>query len=200
MQVAPRGQDLCACDAGPGPVTAAREAVKDLSRSSALMLVGASREEIEALYRERYHAFRNGLLPLTGTSERAHDAVQEAFARALRHRDEFRGDGSLEGWVWRIAFRVALASRREQRGVSLEQAFERAEIPHPERDPELAEALLRLPPRRRLVVFLRYFADLQYDQIAEVCEISEGTVAATLARAHGELRDTLVRAKERNRD
>jgi RNA polymerase sigma-70 factor (ECF subfamily) len=162
--------------------------------------VDASRDEIEALYRERYRAFRNGLLPLTGTSERAHDAVQEAFARALRHRDQFRGDGSLEGWVWRIAFRVALASRRDRPAVALEQAFEGADIPHPERDPELAEALLRLPPRRRLVVFLRYFADLRYDQIAEVCEISEGTVAATLARAHGDLRDTLLRAKERNCD
>lgn len=175
-------------------------AVKDFGLLDALAVVGASRDEIEALYRERYRAFRNGLLPLAGTSERAHDAVQEAFVRALRRRDEFRGEGSLEGWVWRIALRVALASRRERQGVSLEEAFGLAEIPHPERDPELAEALLRLPPRRRLVVFLRYFADLQYDQIAEVCEISEGTVAATLAQAHGELRDTLSLAKERNRD
>ena len=160
----------------------------------------ASQGDIEALYRERYAAFRNGLLPLTGTSERAHDAVQEAFARAVRQLDTFRGEGSLEGWVWRIAFRLALASRRERQGISLEEAFELAEIPHPERDPELAEALLRLPPRRRLIVFLRYFADLRYDQIAAVCEISEGTVAATLARAHGELRDTLQRAKEHDRD
>jgi RNA polymerase sigma-70 factor (ECF subfamily) len=162
--------------------------------------VAASREDIEALYRERYGAFRNGLVPLAGTSERAHDAVQEAFARALRRRREFRGDGSLEGWVWRIAFHVALAGRRELQGISLEEAFLVAEIPHPERDPELAEALLSLPPRRRLIVFLRYFADLQYDQIATVCEISEGTVAATLAHAHGELRDTLLRAKELDRD
>lgn len=174
--------------------------VKNPRRLNALRGVAASREEIEALYRERYTAFRNGLLPLAGTSDRAHDAVQEAFARALRRREDFRGEGSLEGWVWRIAFRVALANRHNQLGTSLEQAFELAEIPHPERDPELAEALLRLPPRRRLVVFLRYFADLRYDQIAEVCEISEGTVAATLARAHGELRDTLLRAKERNCD
>jgi RNA polymerase sigma factor (sigma-70 family) len=173
---------------------------KGFRRVDALAVVAASQEDIEALYRERYAAFRNGLLPLAGTSERAHDAVQEAFARAVRQRHAFRGEGSLEGWVWRIAFRLALASRRELQGVSLEDTFELAEIPHPERDPELAEALLRLPPRRRLVVFLRYFADLQYDQIAAVCEISEGTVAATLARAHGELRDTLLRAKEHDRD
>jgi len=162
--------------------------------------MSASREQLEDLYRRRYTAFRNGLLPLTASSESAHDAVQEAFARALRQRRQFRGDGSLEGWVWRIAFRVALAARREAPAATLEAAFGLAEIPHPERDPELAEALLRLPPRRRLVVFLRYFADLGYAEIAAICGISEGTVAATLAQAHGELRDTLLRAKERDRD
>jgi DNA-directed RNA polymerase specialized sigma24 family protein len=37
------------------------------------------------------------------------------------------------------------------------------------------------------MVFLRYFADLPYAEIAALCEISEGTVAATLAHAHADL-------------
>jgi DNA-directed RNA polymerase specialized sigma24 family protein len=41
------------------------------------------------------------------------------------------------------------------------------------------------------VVFLRYFADLSYTEIAFVCGISEGTVAATLAQAHTALREQL---------
>ena len=45
----------------------------------------------------------------------------------------------------------------------------------------------RLSPQRRLIVFLRYFADLSYAEIASLCEISEGTVAATLAHAHADL-------------
>jgi RNA polymerase sigma-70 factor (ECF subfamily) len=155
--------------------------------------VGASPEKLELLYRERYGAFRNGLAPLCGGFERAHDAVQEAFARALRERDRFRGEGSLEGWVWRIAFRVALDEHRNGHDVLLDEAFERAAVPEPERDRELAEALRRLPPRRKLVVFLRHFADLSYAEIAELCEISEGTVAATLARAHADLAKALTR-------
>jgi RNA polymerase sigma-70 factor (ECF subfamily) len=161
---------------------------KDFRRRTRLTVsVGASQEQLEFLYRSRYGSFRNGLAPLTGGYERAHDVVQEAFARALRERDRFRGEGSLEGWVWRIAFRVALDERRNGHEVALDEAFERAEAPADDRDPELAAALRSLPGRRRLVVFLRYFADLSYTEIGELCGISEGTVAATLSRAHADL-------------
>ena len=40
-------------------------------------------------------------------------------------------------------------------------------------------------------MFLRYFADLPYAQIAEICDVSEGTVAATLSQAHEQLADAL---------
>jgi RNA polymerase sigma-70 factor (ECF subfamily) len=71
--------------------------------------------------------------------------------------------------------------------VPLEEDFD-AELVASERDPELAAAVRSLPPRRRLAVFLRYFADLSYGEIAEVLEVAEGTVAATLSQAHAELR------------
>lgn len=60
-----------------------------------------------------------------------------------------------------------------------------------ERDPELSQALRRLSPRKRLVVFLRYFADLSYAEISEVAGISEGTVAATLSQARAALLERL---------
>jgi DNA-directed RNA polymerase specialized sigma24 family protein len=41
-------------------------------------------------------------------------------------------------------------------------------------DPDLAAAIRALPPRRRLIVFLRYFADLPYDAIAELAGITPG--------------------------
>jgi RNA polymerase sigma-70 factor (ECF subfamily) len=147
---------------------------------------------IEGLYRRRYLAFRNGLAPVVGSREAARDVVQEAFARALRERGRFRGEGSLESWVWRIAIRVALASRRNGREVALEEALATAGLPEPERDPALAAAVASLPARRRLVVFLRYFADLSYSDIAEICGIAEGTVAASLAQAHEALLETMT--------
>ena len=149
-------------------------------------------DQLEELYRIRYVSFRNGMAAITGSYESARDVVQEAFARALRDRDQYRGDGPLAGWVWRIAVRVALESRRNGRELTLEELVADAPAPpSPERDPVLADALRELPPRRRLIVFLRYFADLSYAEIAALCEISEGTVAATLAHAHSDLSKAL---------
>jgi RNA polymerase sigma factor (sigma-70 family) len=151
----------------------------------------ASAESIEELYRSRYASFRGGMAAITGSYETARDVVQDAFAEALRDREQFRGDGSLAAWVWRIAFRVALRSRRNGREWTLDELVEAAPLPAPERDPLLAEALQQLPPQRRLIVFLRYFGDLSYAEIASLCEIAEGTVAATLAHAHADLRQHL---------
>jgi len=141
--------------------------------------MAASREEIETLYREHYLGFRRGLAALTGSYEAAHDVVQEGFARALAQRRQFRGDGPLGAWVWQIALRAALDERDRSARWSLEDVLEEGLV-EPARDPELSEALRALPPRRRLVFFLRYFADMSYEEIASVCGITEGTVAASI--------------------
>jgi RNA polymerase sigma factor (sigma-70 family) len=154
-------------------------------------------EALERLYREHYGRFRDGLATVTGSYESAHDVVQDAFAQALVKRGRFRGEGSLEGWVWRIAFRLALRERRKRgrrdAGEHLEPAVVEAG-----RDPELAAALERLPARKRLIVFLHYFADLSYSEIAQVCSISEGTVGAALSQARATLREALQREEVRS--
>jgi RNA polymerase sigma-70 factor, ECF subfamily len=153
--------------------------------------VGAAARDIEELYLRRRSAFLNGLAPVAGGYEQARDAVQEAFVRTLRRRRSYRGEGSLEAWVWTIAIRAAVDTRWDGREVPLDDALEQASLPEPERDPVLAAAVASLPPRRRLIVFLRYFADLSYADIANVCGIDEGTVAASLAQARAALADQL---------
>ena len=151
----------------------------------------ATVEAIEELYRSRYTSYRGGVAALTGY-DAARDVVQEAFAQALRDRKDFRGEGTLAAWVWQIAFRTALRTRTKGgRELMFDELAEAAPVPRAERDPELAEAVRGLAPRRRLVVYLRYFADLPYAEIASLLDISEGTVAATLSQAHAELLDQL---------
>ncbi len=167
------------------PNTAGR--LKKSAPFSLVLTVDERQRALEDLYRHRYISFRNGIAPIAGSYESARDFVQEAFARALRERRRYRGEGTLEAWVWKIALRAALEARRNGRDLPLDEALSVATLPEPERDPELAEALKSLSPRRRLIVFLRYFADLPYAEIAVVCGISEGTVAASLAQARASL-------------
>jgi RNA polymerase sigma-70 factor (ECF subfamily) len=152
--------------------------------------MAATVAQLEELYRTRFTVFRNGVAGVAGGVEPAREIVQEAFARALRDRRHFRGEGSLEAWVWRIAVNCALKSRRDLRE-AWEQPAEPVAVDLPLLDEDVQEALRALPPRRRLVVFLRYFADLPYADIARICGMSEGTVAATLSQSHAELRNRL---------
>ncbi len=146
-------------------------------------------EPLEQLYRDRYVGFRNALAPVVGSDDAARDVVQEAFAIALRKRHALRRRESLAPWVWQIAFRLALRERGRRGTNDLPDDLG---VLSPERDPAVAAAIRSLAPRRRLVVFLRYFADFTYAEIAEALEISEGTVAATLAQAHAALHDDLT--------
>lgn len=158
--------------------------------------MGLRRREIADLYERQYVGFRNALATITGSYESATDVVQEAFAEALRDRRSFRGEGTPEAWIWRIAWRVALRERekRKREPVSLDGSSPEIEVDlaEPINDPLVADALRALPARRRLIVFLHYFADLSYEHIAEICEVSPGTVAATLAQARDSVRAALT--------
>jgi RNA polymerase sigma-70 factor, ECF subfamily len=153
------------------------------------MSMGRLDSELEDLYRRRHGAFQIMFASVTGSVENARDIVQEAFARALRDQDGFRGEGSLEGWVWRIAFRAAVGSKGS-RELPMDEVPEVAFVDE-RSDPVLAAAVRQLSPQRRVAIFLRYFADLSYAEIGEVLGIAEGTVAATLSQAHQQLGSAL---------
>lgn len=157
--------------------------------------MGLRRREIADLYARRYVGFRNAVAMLTGSYDTAGDVVQEAFAEALRQRRGFRGEGTPEAWVWGIARRIAqretARGRRETVGSDGRILDGEMVFAEPIRDPVVAEVIRALPERRRLITFLHYFADLSYEQIAEICEVTPGTVAATLAQARDALRAAL---------
>jgi RNA polymerase sigma-70 factor (ECF subfamily) len=151
--------------------------------------MGSLDSDLEELYRRRQGAFQVMLASVTGNVESARDVVQEAFAQALRDQDRFRRDGSLEAWVWRIAFRLAVGSKGS-RELTVDEVPEVAFV-DTDADPALAAAVRELPPQRRMAIFLRYFADLSYSEIGETLGITEATVAATLSQAHQQIRAAL---------
>jgi RNA polymerase sigma factor (sigma-70 family) len=150
----------------------------------------ASPAAIEAIYRERFRAFLFSVTALLGDGEAALDVVQDGFALALRRRASFRGEGSLEAWLWRIVLNVARDRRRSRR--RQEPFTQRESFGDPsEASDDLRASLLALPERQRLAVFLRYYADLSYREIGETLGVSAGTIAASLNAAHAALRRDL---------
>ena len=145
--------------------------------------------DLEAVYRSDFHRFLRVAEGICGDLDAARDAVQDGFARAIRFRATFRGESPLEGWIWTIVVNAA------RKAVTATPAFERG----PEvaagngraAEAELGELIATLPERQRLVLFLHYYADLDYSTIAESLGIAPGTVGATLNAARAALRAEL---------
>ncbi len=62
----------------------------------------------------------------------------------------------------------------------------------------MREALANLPERQRLVLFLRYYADLDYAAIAQVLGLRTGTVSSTLNQRHRAIRSALTGTRTRS--
>src|SRR5215212_2679137 len=73
---------------------------------------GAELAEIEAVYRRRLSELRRVAAAITGDRDGAGDVVQDAFVTAVRKRTAFRGEGSIDAWLWRIVVNEARAARR----------------------------------------------------------------------------------------
>ena len=155
---------------------------------------GAPVEALEVVYRANLPRFIRTAAAIVGDEATGRDAVQDAFVRAVKQRAGFRGEAPLEAWVWRVVINEALALRRRRAadatwdgGTSTAVSSDHV----PEEDATVRAWVAALPERQRLVVFLRYFADLDYRAIAVALDVEVGTVSATLAAAHGALRRSL---------
>lgn len=151
---------------------------------------------IEAAYALRFGQFHRVASAIVGDSERGRDAVQEAFVRAISRRCDYRADGPLEAWLWRTVTNVARDHRRQAGSTVLVDEFPdlpdtSAGIDLDRFDRTLRRRIAELPKRQRLALFLRYYLDLSYTEIADVLDIRTGTVSATLNAAHGALRESL---------
>jgi len=139
---------------------------------------------------------------LTGNEEDARDVVQDAYLRAWRAIDKFRGDAQLSTWLYRITANCAsthLSRRRRNRTEPLGLGFEPVESRYdaqPEAAAEsnldlarIAAAVDALPPKLRAVVVLRDVYGLPHEAIADELGISVSAAKVRLHRARKRLRD-----------
>ncbi|MBI1777214.1 MAG: sigma-70 family RNA polymerase sigma factor [Proteobacteria bacterium] len=154
---------------------------------------------------------------LTRDAQDADDVVQEAYLRAFRYFDGFKGDKA-RPWLLSIVRRVAydwLERNRPSTVVRLDEAFRDGE-PEPASssaavqplDPEahllratelreLNQAIADLPTQFREILVLRELHELSYKDIADIAAIPIGTVMSRLARARRLLKEALTRRPPR---
>lgn len=140
---------------------------------------------------------------LVGKPADADDVVQEAFLRALRFFDSFRG-GDSRAWLLKIVRNTSYSWVRKNRPAQLSDEFDET-IHSGETASENAElrllasaqservrkALEELPLAFREVLVLREIEGLSYKEISEVTGVAMGTVMSSLSRARQRLRDQL---------
>jgi RNA polymerase sigma-70 factor, ECF subfamily len=165
-----------------------------------------------------YHGPVFGLIAgLVGDPCEAADITQEVFLKAFRGLGNFRRGSSLRTWLYRIAVREALNARRwwwrhHRQQTSLEVEREDGpqtiEIEDPAVSPlDLAESsemqqivrrgLHQVPEVFRSAVMLRDLEGLSYEEVAEVLDVSVGTVKSRILRGRQALREILAPLVER---
>ena len=148
------------------------------------------------LVRRHGSAVRGLLRRMGADAASADDIAQDAFLLAYERIAEFRGEGTFQAWVKRIAARLYLKRRRKDAKVVLEAEPREPDDPQTFADPgrriDLDEALKVLSAAERLCVSLCYGAGLSHAEVAETLNSPLGTVKSHVKRGLDKLRARLA--------
>ena len=166
----------------------------------------------ELVHRNQKRIFRL-LMVLLRDEDAADTLTQECFLKAYKNRGSFRGDSSVDTWVYRIAVNLARDYQRSKRQGFWKKMFSTS--PETEEETPLLETLAdggadserrllaredvdqvwytvrRLSDNQREVFVLRYAEDMSLDEIASTLEMQVGTVKSHLNRALTSVRKRL---------
>jgi RNA polymerase sigma-70 factor (ECF subfamily) len=170
------------------------------------------REAFRRLFeRHKDRVYSVALYFFGGDEATAADVTQQVFLKLFTRIRQFEGESEFTTWLHRLTTNACVDEHRKRRRV--QQFGEFAEVPEQgaggtqeerlARD-EVARSVKRavaaLKPKLRVVMLLKYFEELSYEEIAGVLGLSKGTVASRLNRGHkalarklGHLRGELVR-------
>lgn len=138
------------------------------------------------------------------------DAAQEVFIRALKNLSSFKGESTIQTWLYRITINVCANMRRKKRFVSFfsfgdnneEPEFEdrQAVNPHVSAESEdfmehFQQLLGVLPDKQRETFVLRYFHELSYEEISQMLGTSVGGLKANYFHAVKKLGDLLKKSE-----
>jgi len=154
-----------------------------------------------------------------GDEALAGDVTQQVFLKLFTRISQYQGEAEFTTWLYRLTTNACIDEQRKRRRFlqfgdgddegggageifehrSMDEALARGELSR-----SVGQAVATLKPKLRVVMLLKYFEELSYEEIASVLGCSKGTVASRLNRGHkilarklGHLRGPSVRASER---
>jgi len=146
---------------------------------------------------------------LTGNREMANDVAQEAFIRAWKAIEKFRGDSTFSTWIYRITVNTAWTLRKKAKKhntLNIDDTYEPIVIDE-KKDPELVainsdlssvliNALDKIPIEQRIIVELKNIEGRSHKEIADYLDISVTAAKVRLHRAHQKLRQILEEVEQ----
>lgn len=142
------------------------------------------------IYKNRLYYYFYKLLE---NQEDAEELTMETFFRIYRNAGTFRGESKVSSWVFGIARRVYLEHLKEKnKSIKTLEIYEGDAVsedsPINENVELVRKAIEKLAPYEREVLFLAYYEELPYEDIAKVLDIPVGTVKSRVFNAKAKLK------------
>lgn len=133
---------------------------------------------------------------LVGDEEDAEELTSEVFFQVWKSAKNFRGQSKASTWLFGIARNLCMNHLRKKRIKFLEiKEWDAVYDPEEEElnyDPELLKkAMEKLSPLHREVLYLAYYEDMSYNEIAKLLDIPENTVKTRVFNAKKKLRELI---------
>ena len=153
---------------------------------------------------ELYRASRDRLVvqiaAITGDPTEARDFVQEAFVRAWIKWDRLSAYEDPEGWVRRVAYRLAVGRWRRSRRLLLRADVHQEGIEFPGEQAGVIDALQRISISERRAIVLHHVCGLSVEETAAELSAPVGTVKSWLSRGRAHLAVELDESEELSRE
>ena len=158
------------------------------------------RKAFETIVESYQKPIFNVALKILHRVDDAEDITQSVFIKAYENLSKFNTKYRLFSWLYRIAINESLNLQKlQRRNVSLDVTLVSSE-PTPEElcqdnqaNQAVHEAVDKLKADYQVVIILKHFQGLSYEQISEILEVPEKTVKSRLYDARQLLRDILIR-------
>jgi len=154
--------------------------------------IAGDRRDQELLYRRHAPRLYSVCLQYSGNDEEARDILQEGFIKIFDNLENYKHEGSFEGWMRRIVVNTALERYRSRHNLFRVDDIDTINEPEAEPDTEdysgleavdLLYIIRELPPKYRMVFNLYAIEGYSHKEIGKMLSISEGTSKSNLSRA-----------------